>query len=115
MHNSYGRKLRGLVSSRYSVDLLWSMHNVDAFEETVPSYPAIAMISNRKQGSVQIMDCPGGFNSMDLPLLWAFTENPTSPVNTGSLDARTVPDWNYGGCFLAPRKPETSRDGHLPG
>lgn len=106
MHNTYGRKLRGLVTSRYSVDLIWSMHNVDAFEESVSAYPAITMLSNKKQGSVQVMDSPGAFDGVDLPLLQGFREHPDVPVSTETLDARTVPDWNYGDAFWPQGSPE---------
>lgn len=106
MHNTYGRKLRSLVSSQYSVDLIWSMHNVDAFEESVSAYPAITMLSNKKQGSVQVIDSPGGFDSADLPLLWGFRESPNEPASDEALDARTVPDWNYGDAFWPQGSPE---------
>jgi hypothetical protein len=39
MRNQYGTELRQLITSAYSVDVLLSMHNVDAFEDGVDAYP----------------------------------------------------------------------------
>lgn len=45
MHNSYGKKLRKLVSDNYCVNNIIVMHDVDAFESDVSAYPAIFTIS----------------------------------------------------------------------
>ena len=44
MHNQYGADLRRLVSSSYAVEAVVSMHDVDAFEESVSAYPAVTVI-----------------------------------------------------------------------
>jgi adenine-specific DNA-methyltransferase len=49
MRNTYGAKLRELVSSGWSVDALLSLTGVDAFEDEVDAYPAVTVISRRPQ------------------------------------------------------------------
>ena len=49
MRNQYGAELRQLITSAYSVDVLLSMHNVNAFEDGVDAYPAITVIRHKKQ------------------------------------------------------------------
>jgi len=49
MHNQYGAGLRQLVSERFSVDAVVEMHDVDAFERAVSTYPAVAVIRRTAQ------------------------------------------------------------------
>lgn len=49
MRNQYGRALRRLVTSRYAVEAVISMHEVDAFDAQVFAYPAVAIIRNGTQ------------------------------------------------------------------
>lgn len=51
MRNQYGAELRQLISSAYSVEMLLSMHNANAFDDEVDAYPAITVIRHKKQGS----------------------------------------------------------------
>jgi len=46
--NQYGRKLRKLISEKYSFDLFVDLYGSDAFKTKVLTYPAITLISNRK-------------------------------------------------------------------
>ncbi|MGQ0812592.1 MAG: Eco57I restriction-modification methylase domain-containing protein [Nitrospiraceae bacterium] len=54
MRNQYGAELRQLITSAYSVQVLLSMHNVNAFDDEVDAYPAITVIRNMKQGSAVV-------------------------------------------------------------
>ena len=49
MANHYGRALRELVTSRFSVEAVVEMHHADAFAEEVSAYPAITIIHRRSQ------------------------------------------------------------------
>jgi hypothetical protein len=49
MRNQYGAALRQLVTTIYSVDIILSMHDVDAFHDEVDAYPAITIIRRKKQ------------------------------------------------------------------
>lgn len=49
MRNQYGAALRQLITSVYSVDIILSMHDADAFHDEVDAYPAITIIRRKKQ------------------------------------------------------------------
>jgi hypothetical protein len=49
MRNSYGAKLRTMVSEEWSVETVISMTGVDAFEEEVNAYPAITILRREAQ------------------------------------------------------------------
>jgi hypothetical protein len=51
MRNQYGAELRQLITSGYSVELLLSMHDANAFDDEVDAYPAITVIRHKKQQS----------------------------------------------------------------
>lgn len=61
MRNAYGKGLRELVAKRFSVDVVVSMHDVDAFEDAVSAYPAITMISAAEQGPAVVADTTADF------------------------------------------------------
>lgn len=63
MRNSYGAQLRALVSSRYAMEHVWTMHDVDAFETQVSAYPAITVLSNAPQGGVVVADTSDKFGA----------------------------------------------------
>ena len=63
MRNQYGARLRELVASRFSVDHLWTMHDVDAFETRVSAYPAIIVLSNKAQGGAIVADTTADFDA----------------------------------------------------
>lgn len=49
MRNQYGAELRQLITSVYSIDIILSMHDADAFHDEVDAYPAITIIRRKKQ------------------------------------------------------------------
>jgi len=51
MRNQYGRELRRLITSRFSIDAVIEMHNADAFQDEVDAYPAITIIRRQSQGA----------------------------------------------------------------
>jgi hypothetical protein len=61
MRNPYGRRLRRLVTSRFSMDLALVMHDVHAFEDQVSAYPTITVISRRHQGEAVVADTTSVF------------------------------------------------------
>jgi len=56
MKNSYGRHLRRLISSEYSVPFIVNMNNSSAFEEAVDGYPSIILISDARKGSTRYVE-----------------------------------------------------------
>ncbi len=61
MRNQYGADLRKLVASRFAVEHVWIMHDVDAFETRVSAYPAIIVLSNSVQGGVTVAETTAEF------------------------------------------------------
>ncbi|GLY95688.1 N-6 DNA methylase [Actinoplanes sp. NBRC 103695] len=61
MRNAYGKALRSLVASDYSVEAAITMHDVDAFETQVSAYPAITVIRAGTQGPAVIADTTADF------------------------------------------------------
>lgn len=63
MRNAYGKPLRRLITESYSVESVWQMHDVDAFESEVSAYPAITVLANSPQGSATVLDTSAAFNA----------------------------------------------------
>jgi hypothetical protein len=63
MCNQYGRQLRELVTRRYSIDLVLTMHDLDAFHDQVSAYPAITIISHAAQGPAIAADTTSKFGA----------------------------------------------------
>ncbi|ASR39428.1 DNA methyltransferase [Prauserella marina] len=97
MRNQYGRNLRELVASRYSMDLVLVMHDVDAFKEQVSAYPAITIISNRPQGEAIAADTTRTFGPEQAKTFLTWTARPEQPqVNEPSYHAARLPHWFAG-------------------
>jgi adenine-specific DNA-methyltransferase len=50
MRNQYGQRLRSMVATRFSVETVIEMHDVDAFDEEVNAYPSVTVLRAQKQG-----------------------------------------------------------------
>ncbi|MFD7085584.1 Eco57I restriction-modification methylase domain-containing protein [Streptomyces sp. NPDC002181] len=94
MRNQYGRRLRQLVTKRFSMDLALVMHDVDAFEDQVAAYPAITIISNRDQGSAVAADTTRAFGSSQARdfLTW-YAEGTSQTVTAAAFQAARMPHW----------------------
>ncbi|GIG67345.1 type II DNA modification methyltransferase [Phytomonospora endophytica] len=94
MRNQYGRLLRELVTSRFSMDLVLTMHDVDAFGEQVAAYPAITVISNRKQGVAVAADTTKSFGAGSAEEFRSWMLDETEQlVATSSYHAARLPHW----------------------
>ncbi|MYW97357.1 N-6 DNA methylase [Amycolatopsis rubida] len=94
MRNQYGGVLRDLVSSRYSVQHVWTMHDVDAFESEVSAYPAITVLANHPQGTAVVADTTAAFGESSAQALvkWSRDESLTHFTDTG-VRAHCLPHW----------------------
>ncbi|MFD5091882.1 Eco57I restriction-modification methylase domain-containing protein [Amycolatopsis thailandensis] len=94
MRNQYGELLRDLVSSRYSVQHVWTMHDVDAFESAVSAYPAITVLANQRQGTSIVADTTASFGESSAQTLakWSRDESQTHFTDTG-VRAHRLPHW----------------------
>ena len=62
MRNQYGASLRQLIGEHYAVETVISMHDVEAFEESVSAYPAITVLANHPQDEVVLVDTTQHFD-----------------------------------------------------
>jgi adenine-specific DNA-methyltransferase len=94
MRNQYGAALRTMVAGKYSVDSVWTMHDVDAFESFVSAYPAITVISRRPQGKAVVADTTGEFGEAGAKRLVDWTLNSERPASSGrGYEAHRLPHW----------------------
>ncbi|MGH3735266.1 MAG: Eco57I restriction-modification methylase domain-containing protein [Micromonosporaceae bacterium] len=103
MRNQYGQRLRELVTSRFSVDMVLTMHDVDAFHEPVSAYPAITIVRNAAQGPAIVADTTRTFGppQADEFRTWAAASDEPN-VSTPSYHAARLPHWFSGGeCWPA--------------
>jgi adenine-specific DNA-methyltransferase len=97
MRNQYGRQLRHLVSGRFAVELVMSMHDVDAFEERVSAYPAITVISRGEQSRAVIADTSAHFGVADSREVLAYVQNGQAvPIANDRYEIARVPRWFTG-------------------
>ncbi|MGW3952926.1 Eco57I restriction-modification methylase domain-containing protein [Streptomyces sp. NPDC004752] len=94
MRNQYGRRLRQLVNSCFSMDLALVMHDVDAFDDQVSAYPAITIISNRPQGVAVAADTNRSFGADQARSFaaWYFKADKQS-TTTESFQGARMPHW----------------------
>ena len=93
MHNQYGADLRRFVSSAYSVDAVVSMHDVDAFEETVSAYPAVTVIRRRDQGTAVVANASKAFGEPQARSLAKWASSRRTSVTTRAVSAVKLPKW----------------------
>lgn len=100
MRNQYGGRLRELVSSQYSVEHIWSMHDVDAFESQVSAYPAVTVIANRSEGPTIVADTTEDFGSAQAAaLVKASLEESFEAFEDVGVKAHRLPHWFEGSSF----------------
>jgi adenine-specific DNA-methyltransferase len=98
MRNQYGAALRELVASRYSVEHIWTMHDVDAFESQVSAYPAITVLANLPQRSAVVADTTARFGAASAQALEKWSRGGALPEFTGAgVRAYRLPHWFDGG------------------
>jgi adenine-specific DNA-methyltransferase len=97
MRNQYGRQLRHLVSGRFAVELVMSMHDVDAFEERVSAYPAVTVIRRGEQGGAVIADTTAQFGAPDAREVLEYVRNEqAAPTANDRYEIAKVPHWFSG-------------------
>jgi hypothetical protein len=94
MRNAYGAALRKLVASRYAVEHVWTMHDVNAFEEQVSAYPAITVLGNHAQGAAVVADTDASFGASSAAALTLAVRNKAFTQFSGSgVTAHLLPHW----------------------
>ncbi|MFH6877524.1 Eco57I restriction-modification methylase domain-containing protein [Corynebacterium amycolatum] len=93
MKNAYGRRLRNLIVSDYSVESLWQLHDVDAFESKVSAYPAIIVISKSDQGEVTIIETKRFFDHRSIPEVDRFIQGIENEGKGDQWNGIRLPKW----------------------
>ncbi|WP_207933596.1 Eco57I restriction-modification methylase domain-containing protein [Actinomadura sp. GC306] len=95
MRNQYGRRLRQMVTQRYSMDLVLVMHDVDTFQDQVSAYPAITVIRNAAQGPAITADTTREFGQDEARALLRWIADPAQNtlVEEGGVKAARLPHW----------------------
>lgn len=97
MRNQYGSRLRSLVASAYSVEDVWVMHDVDAFEEQVSAYPAITVIRRGSQGPAVVAATDPTFGPASAAELTAWSSLGLGiELHGRGFKAHRVPHWFAG-------------------
>ncbi|MEU0156771.1 Eco57I restriction-modification methylase domain-containing protein [Micromonospora fulviviridis] len=100
MRNQYGAALRELVAARYSVEHIWTMHDVDAFEAQVSAYPAITVLANRSQGPAVVADTTADFGAAQaFALAKAASDSSFHAFLDVGVKAHRLPHWFNSGSF----------------
>ena len=98
MRNQYGAPLRELVASRYAVEHVWTMHDVDAFEAQVSAYPAITVLGNQAQGQAVVADTTAAFGAGSAAVLARAVRDEAFTEFSGTgVKAHGLPRWFDGG------------------
>lgn len=97
MRNQYGAALREMVAASYSVEHVWTMHDVDAFEKQVSAYPAITVFANKAQASAVVADTTAEFSEASAQALakWSRDESLADFADIG-VKAHRLPHWFSG-------------------
>jgi hypothetical protein len=93
MHNQYGAGLREFIAESYSVDVVLSMHDVDAFEEQVSAYPAIAVIRRAEQGPAVVAHASEDFDEERAATFTKWVDGRSKRVSNRALTAVKLPTW----------------------
>ena len=93
MHNSYGRRLRGLVADCYAVEAVCEMHGVNAFAEDVSAYPAITQIRRARQGEAVYAAASERFDAAAAERLMSWVRGGTERSDDPDFRAARLPGW----------------------
>lgn len=94
MRNQYGRVLRRLIADRYDVEVVISMHDVDAFEEQVSAYPAITVIHRGHQGAAVVADTTARFGAQDAFAVLEYVRSGKSETSANDrYEIARLPHW----------------------
>jgi len=100
MRNQYGAGLRALVSQQFAVEHVWTMHDVDAFEDQVSAYPAITVLANRPQGTAVVAETTSEFGQEQASaLVKAASDEDFRAFSDIGVKAHRLPHWFDGDGF----------------
>jgi adenine-specific DNA-methyltransferase len=93
MHNQYGAGLRELVAAEFAVEVVVSMHDVDAFEEPVSAYPAVTIIRRAPQSTAVVANAGKSFTENDARSFRKWAGSRAARLSTPAVSAAKLPAW----------------------
>ncbi len=94
MRNQYGQRLRSMVSTRFSVETVIEMHDVDAFDEEVSAYPSVTVLRAQKQGPAIVATARKDFDEAAARRIriWASRKKDVR-LSDPTFEAARMPAW----------------------
>ena len=107
MRNTYGKRLRKFISAGYAVETVLEMHDVDAFDDRVAAYPAVAIIRAQAQAAVAAIQAKADFDACSANQLvhWITSDN-SKQFQLPSVEAARLPKWFSGDSFWPRGSPD---------
>jgi adenine-specific DNA-methyltransferase len=97
MRNQYGADLRELITSRFALEAIVSMHEVDAFEKEVSAYPAVVVLRRRSQGTAALVEARAQFAATDASRVSAWARHGSKrSLKHRAFEATRVEGWFSG-------------------
>lgn len=97
MRNQYGAPLRQAITRDYSVESVWTMHDVDVFEAQVSAYPAITILRRSEQAEAVVAETNGEFNADSAKRLTEWTLKGSSiEFSSKGFEAHRLDGWFSG-------------------
>ena len=94
MRNQYGADLRDLVARSFAVEHVWTMHDVDAFEDQVSAYPAITVLANHAQTAAVVAEMTSEFGPTSaFALVKAVQDDSIQEFSDVGVTAHRLPHW----------------------
>ncbi|MDY0087024.1 MAG: TaqI-like C-terminal specificity domain-containing protein [Coriobacteriia bacterium] len=93
MRNTYGKRLRQLVSEHCNILAVYEMHGVDAFTEEVSAYPAVTLIGRGHQGPVRYAVAKPTFGAEAATRLETWAGNGSQPTQDLDFSATVLSNW----------------------
>ena len=109
MRNAYGTRLRRLIATRFCVEAVWLMHDVDAFEQEVSAYPAVTIISRQPQASAVLVQTSSRFGPQGARQARKFLGTDRSRGEGAGWSGARFPGWFGAETFWPAGEPETIR------
>lgn len=102
MRNQYGQRLRAMVASKFSVEAVIEMHDVNAFEEEVSAYPSVTILRRQQQGPALVATTSSGFDEKAARRvrIWASAKDDRR-LDEPTVAAARLPAW-FGGASSWP-------------
>ena len=99
MHNAYGKNLRRLITEQYSMESVWEMHEVNAFEKQVSAYPAITLIKKSEQAEATYINTSAQFDATSAKEVLNYITS-TRTIGTGhGWDGTRLDNWFHTDSF----------------